>query len=632
MRPRITATLPAPCVDCGGAVTPDDEWQVGHVVGVDEAKALGWTPTQIDAPTNLGPSHRKCNASAGGKLGAAKVNARRAAPTREAKGLPDWHRSARPKAKRATPRAIKRQVFEKSPLLSPDGSRTSLSGPKEFRDSGISPKFVASTEGSRQFRGEFLSGARALRLDTPRKPIHPQQFMVGDVLNAVGDDGLSLHSVIGICIPRRATKTTSIFATLVGRCLERDDYQVAYAAQSGTKGRDRFLKDLVPHLERMYPDIATRPFKINRSRGGEHIAFDNGSRFAILPPQPESFRGDAWNVVVLDEAQEHDPELGAELKAAILPTFDTVPGAQLIIAGTTGEHRSGILWQTLEDGRNGKAATGIVEYAAPDDTPVYDPEIHETIDGTTADPEIWKLAHPGIDTLTSLKIIGERYEALTPEAFAREYLGIWPKGSESRFISPVQWDLCGLPNDEMPALPDRFTTAFAVHPSGTYASIVAAWREEGVAQILVLEHGLRTSWLASSVKAITTEYTDTRTRFRLPVAHDTVGAAIAEAEALARQRPAPNLKPQKWANVASAATLLLKEIEAGNLRHWNQPVLNDAIGITTKRGTPRSNLWAFNATDPEGDITTVNAAAMALRAYDEEPVKRRAVMPTSMRS
>jgi len=85
LRKVIAPQLPLPCIDCGHAVTPDMTWQVGH----RHAASAGGRPTV----ENTGPSHtycptckRKCNQSAGGRLGAAVTNARR----RESNGLRPW--------------------------------------------------------------------------------------------------------------------------------------------------------------------------------------------------------------------------------------------------------------------------------------------------------------------------------------------------------------------------------------------------------------------------------------------------------------------------------------------------------------------------------------------------------------
>lgn len=92
VRPAIKARLPQPCVDCGKPVYPDQRWQVGHIVSAMTGKSMGWTPDQINDPTNLGPTHAKgpgqraCNQIEGGKLGAAKTHAKRKKDRR----LPTW--------------------------------------------------------------------------------------------------------------------------------------------------------------------------------------------------------------------------------------------------------------------------------------------------------------------------------------------------------------------------------------------------------------------------------------------------------------------------------------------------------------------------------------------------------------
>lgn len=64
-KPIIKAQLPAPCVNgCGRLVYPEQRWHVGHLPGHDR----GLTH---EAPTlqTVGPSHSRCNVSAGARLG-----------------------------------------------------------------------------------------------------------------------------------------------------------------------------------------------------------------------------------------------------------------------------------------------------------------------------------------------------------------------------------------------------------------------------------------------------------------------------------------------------------------------------------------------------------------------------------
>jgi hypothetical protein len=478
-------------------------------------------------------------------------------------------------------------------------------GPVEYRDSGTQPLHVSSFDGSRDFRSEFMVGARSLGLDTPQKRIPPQTLVIADALNATGADGLARFSTVAVCVPRRASKTTSIFASLLGRCFERPGYEVAYSAQTGMKARDRFMLDVVRPLERTFPDDGTRPFKINRGRGSEQVIWDNGSRFVVLAPIADNFRGDAFDAVVLDEAQVHDPEASEDLLGAILPTFDTRPGAQLIVAGTTGEHRSGMLWATLEDGRRGRADTGVVEYGAGD-------SVTEEEHG---DPEVWQRSHPGIGNLTPLTVIRRNFEKLPRAQFLREYLGVWPAGGAGRFLNPQRWAESAIPG-ELPAPPDHFSVAFQVHPDGLSASIVAAWRDsQGNAHIGILDHRPGTEWLAPAALSIARKH-------RTPLVHDTYGGPNnVQVEALQRARPRPRFEPQTMADVKTAAALLVKELDDGKLRHYAQDEMDEAARLAVKRRI--GNGWGLGrGTDADEDITPLEAAALALRAYDGS--KRRA--------
>jgi len=473
-------------------------------------------------------------------------------------------------------------------------------GPAEYRDSGIPPLHRSSPAGSRAFREEFLVGARALGLDTPKKPIPPQTYVIGDALNATNDEGQALYTVVGVCVVRRASKTTSIFATALGRCFERPGYEVAYAAQSGTKGRDRFMLDVVRPLERQWPDESSRPFKINRSRGGEQITFDNGSRFAVLPPLPDSFRGDAYDMVILDEAQVHGVEASEDLLGAILPTFDTRPGAQLVVAGTTGPHRSGLLWDTLEDGRNDRASTGIVEYGAGDMVSEED----------AADESTWMRAHPGIGNLTTLDAIRRNFEKLPLAQFLREYLGVWPAGGGGRFLNPARWASSAI-RGALPEPPEHFAVAFQVHPSGLSASLVAAWRDDdGNAHIGLLNHQPGTAWFATAALGVAR-------RRKVALVHDTYGGPTnVQVEVLQRARPRPRFAPQTMADVKTAAALLVKEVEEGRLRHYDQDEMNEAARLVVKRKI--GNGWGLGRNADEEDITPLEAGALALRYLDTQ--------------
>lgn len=74
-----------PCARCAHPIDYDGprgprSLDVGHVVGRDEARTLGWTRKQINAISNTQPECRTCSRSSGATYGNAKRHAPRPRP------------------------------------------------------------------------------------------------------------------------------------------------------------------------------------------------------------------------------------------------------------------------------------------------------------------------------------------------------------------------------------------------------------------------------------------------------------------------------------------------------------------------------------------------------------------------
>lgn len=479
---------------------------------------------------------------------------------------------------------------------------------ESLRDSGIMPLNSSALDGDPTRREEFLQGASLLRLHGsdawPGKALTPQNLRLADALNAPNE-------TTAILVPRRASKTTTVLALAMGRVQSRPGYLAAFTAMTtGLKARDRFERDVAAPLESQWPDRRNRPFRIVNAPGRERVEWQNGSMLAVLPPKGSAFRSDSWDLVIADEAGEASPEATVDVLAGAMSTMDTRPGAQFVAAGTAGVGRRGnMLWDLLELGRAGAAGYGIVEYAAPPSTSLDDLDDWATVE------RLVLAAHPGIGTLTDLATIKRRWEAgrARPAVFAAEYLSIFGQVGSTAFIDQTKW-AAGADTGPVPASPPAlFTIAVQVHPDSTVASVVAAWRTPAGRACLLPLYAGPVSGLHDAVLGL-------HARHRPLVAYDSGSAATdSEAQRLARARPRPRLEPQRWADVSTAASLLVKEIEAGNVTHWGTPALTNAVKIATKRGTSESKRWAYGRPNPEDDITALEAASIALRAYDAAP-------------
>lgn len=503
---------------------------------------------------------------------------------------------------------------EKNPLISEEAW-------VDLRSRALAPKHVSDLVTTHESRAEFIEGMRLLRLDGERAKIgaspQPQQLLIADMLTAG-------HKRNAVLVPRRSSKSTSAIAVGVGRAAHRDDYRVGvFTLTSGKAGRSRFLKDVAPHVERLYPTKIDRPFRLSRIAGMEGLMFPNGGSIHWLSTL-DDIRGEAFDFLLLDEAGEPaDPAYVSEVLSAALPTMDTRPGAQLVALGTAGRYREGnLLWEALELGRNGIG--GIVEYAAPDG--LTDSELDDW-EPTAENPEgrvreLVEVTHPGVNTLTTLDSIRENFHSLGAEKFGREYLGIFGIiGDTSGVIDATKWAEAGS-GAELPTPPADFQLAFSTHPDQISGSVMAAWRDRsGRAHLQLLEHKKNITWMGATLKQISRKY-------QKPVVYDSgsPGAQLIMDE-LARARPRPRTDPHGFMDVKKAAALLVEEIVRGNLTHYRQPELDNAARRAVKRSGGSANGWAFGrGKDYNLDITPIEAGALALLAYDlaKKPERSRA--------
>lgn len=478
-----------------------------------------------------------------------------------------------------------------------------------WRDRALQPQDVTDLYTDEQTRAEFIAGARLLRLDAPGKFVKPHQLVIADMINAGKETN-------GVLVPRRSSKTTSIAAVALGRCQLREDYQAALTlTTTAAKTSERFTADIFGPIERAYPDPTTRPVRVFKGKGSERLEWANGSRFYALTPNGDAFRSSAYDFVVVDESGEATVEQGEDLNGAIYPTFDTRPGAQVVFAGTAGDYRDGLLlWDALHNPDAGRLAYRFPDDLTEDELAAWEPSDEHPYARVR---ELVETSHPGVHSgLTTLETVRKRFGTLKAESFTREYGGVFGSIGEGRgVINAQRWAESGRSLD--PVVPERF--AMAVVPAFTQgsASIVAAWRDEqGRAHGYVLDHRRGTTWLADAAASKARQH-------NLPIVYDSASSTMRlEVEQMNRMSPRPRLEPQTTANVTTAAALLVREVNNGNAIHYKQPPMDDASKAAVRRSVGAS-AWALGRPpkNMDADISALEAWAMALRYYDDNPVR-----------
>lgn len=575
----------APCYRCRKPILPGQTWHADHII----PREHGGT----DDVSNLHPSHARCNESAGGQSGAALTNARR-----KAKGEPNQQtRGSQIASSRVSADSFEggqaAHGYDRADFLS------NLQLPDVLPPVTAVPTILSPTPDDVDL-AEAELGAKWLSL-----PLTPQGLQVARVLQAVQPSGKPVYRTVVVEMARRSAKTTSILETLLGRCLTRPGYKVASTAQTGTKARAKLLE--VQQALRSAGFETQELGKCLAGMGDTRIRFANESLWQSLPPDPSSFRSEAYDAILVDEAGELDPEKGDALLAGLLPTMDTRPNAQLIVAGTPGETRAGMLWTRLEHLRAGRVRVGGVVYEAADSERFIDAETGEV------DWSLLLRLHPGISAgLTDVETVVGNLEDFGLDKWSREYLCAWPRHAGVRALNAEAWERCLV--ERPPARPANAAVAWDVDPGGSFAALVAAWRDDkGRACLDVLRSGSGTDWLPDAAQTAQAEHRGT-------VTYDAIGSNIDTADVMGRSPYRVRLAPIVFRDQVGAASRIDKEITRRNVEHYGQPALTEAVeGATWRPAGKEGRLFARAAS--ASSVAALVAAAEALWTYDQRTGK-----------
>ncbi|SDP07103.1 hypothetical protein SAMN04487788_1935 [Microbacterium testaceum StLB037] len=497
----------------------------------------------------------------------------------------------------------------------------------------ISNPQLVTTE---QTRGEFIEGARLLRLDHREragdggKGPSPMQLMVADLLAA----GVFMNAIDE---SRRSTKTTAVQAIMLGRCYHREDYQVGWTMfTTGAKAGERFRKDIVAHLRRLYPDERVSPIKINVGKGTEHLEFrDTGSFLNVYTPNGEGFRSGGFDFAFGDEGAEADLDQGQDVERAVIPTMDTKVGAQFVIAGTGAKWRTGnLLWRALHDPDANVLWHGIPESTDREQLASWEPELPHPLTGATGGRmrEWIERTHPGVSFTTPIGAVKRSFDKVSLDDFLIEYGGQFGfEGAADAMIPPALWKPTTEP---FPAeLPARCSVALKVHHLGHAASLAIAWEYEElndlVGEAFELE-GVREKpkrralalwhWQQGTHGLAREVIERLRRRPGLTLGYDKRGYTedIVEKE-IALAQPTPILRPSITNDIPRSAVALMKGLENGSLVIFGHDQLNAAASRATRQAFGNYGTWRFGAPkdDPDFDVTPLEAAALALHWLED---------------
>lgn len=417
-------------------------------------------------------------------------------------------------------------------------------------------------------------------------PLTPYQIDAAAAISAPGPEpGTYTNLTVVILWPRQTGKTTLLATLALGRARRELDYRAAYAAQTGhiTSGRFKEWSGQIHRRPGWRHDYNTRD-----SDGTERITVRaTGSYLRAFPPIPGRLRSTALDLVIVDEAQEHDDaKIGERLDASIIPTMDTRPRAQRIIAGTAGDLSSTYFRRHYRRAVDNEPGTLLLELGTwPADA---DPD----------DPATWQAHHPGLRAgRTTLAKLAQARTELGAEVFAREYGNRWSEAAQESIFPPGAWAAC---HRRGAGITGPVSLALEMPPAREHAYLLAAGpstRPGAVHTELVAQLPL-----AQAVTAAATLTAEHRT----PLWVDPQSPAVTFIDALRRARIPLHLVTPADAMTASLAHY--DRVRAGTLTHLDQPPLTTAAAAAGRRvfGTR----WAYDRNAPNGALLMGTALAV----------------------
>lgn len=451
------------------------------------------------------------------------------------------------------------------------------------------------------------------RLALMRVAFDPWQEGAATVALGCRPDGKFAATVGGIVwsIPRQVGKTYTVGNLLIALAIEIPGLRIVWTSHHGrtTTNTFRSMQGMVRRKEVV-------PFMppgggIRTANGEQEIAFANGS-IVMFGSREQGFgRGmDAVDVLVFDEAQILDIKALEDMVPATNQARNPHGGLVFFIGTPPRPVDNGEAFTAKrERALSGKAADLFyVEMSA-------DPQ------ADLDDREQWAKANPSFPHRTPVEsMLRMRENIPDDDSWRREALGVWQQVS-ARGVIPLDAWTDRL--DEMSMAVDRMALGIEVGPDLESASVVlAGQRGDDDWHVEIDETRTGAAWLIAYVKSLLEANPQV-----MGVAGDVGGPLKALTEEKGGRWFLKGTRIEvhapKVVELGAACSRLLDGVVTGWLRHTGQPQLTTAVQVAGKRPLGDTGMWVFSRKTAVADITSIQAATLALWWAQNGKAKRR---------
>jgi len=433
-----------------------------------------------------------------------------------------------------------------------------------------------------------------------------QESILRDWL-ARGQDGLLVHKVCGVSVPRQNGKGVLIEArVLYGAIVLKEDIIVTSHHLATTKSTFDRICSYFENPDA--PELADKVKVIRKANGQEAIEFKNGAKVAFLARTKSSGRGKTASVLILDEAQE----LSLDANSALMPTISSRKDSQVIMLGTpdTGSSESDVFGKVRETAFEKKSKS--LAYAEWGADPEDDP----------GDPDVWAKCNPAFGRRLTEENITSEYDSMIERAFMVERLGVWFSNSTQSVIPADIWEKLSDAESELVADLVLSVDISPARSAGTIA--IAGKRSDGLVHVEVIDQRAgSTAWIVPRIKELSQEH-----KIR-SIVIDSKGPAASLEEPLSKIRGLRVIKT-KYQDVAVACGLFFDAVQDQTLRHLDQSILNLAVANGRKRNL--GDAWAWSRAHAGADITALVAVTNAFWGVHSSKVKKTRSKTTETRT
>jgi phage terminase large subunit-like protein len=321
---------------------------------------------------------------------------------------------------------------------------------------------------------------------------------------------------------------------------------------------------------------------VRASHGEEGIELKDGSRLNFVARSRTSGRGFSGDKLILDEAQEIDPE---DI-ASSLPMLAARPNPQIIYAGTVNDSADHL--RKVRD----RAEVG-------DETRLAVTEFGSDAESDINDEAVWAAANPSYATRLDPEFVAMERKSMSDEAFRQERLGIWPpKASEVTVFPAGAWEAC-INLDS--ALNGLVVLAADAPPDRSEAYVTAAGLSDDSFHVEVIEAKRGLGWVSDFL-------IEKATRYNALVVIDgrsALGTIVPKLE-----QAGVKVYLMNAADVAKACGSFYDMVVEERLAHLDDPILNLAVFGASQRAL--GDAWAWDRKHALVAISPLIAATNAL--------------------